>query len=162
MKLVHAIFERGVFRPTESVDLPEGCEVDFEPHPSKATALVRSASISSRLNELRSLENGWLDGNGLAPSAAGLNWLTQIFDANYSVELPQPFAYPTAEGGVQVEWTIGDFELSLEIDLSTHRAQWHCLNLRTEADSFRDVNLADAGDWTRLVAEIRQLAEAAS
>ena len=161
MKLVHAIFERGIFRPTESVDLPEGCEVDFEPHPSKATGLVRSASTSSRLNELKSLENGWLDGKGLAPSAAGVDWLAQKFDANYSDELPQPFVYPTAEGGVQVEWTIGDFELSLEFDLFSHLAQWHCLNLTTAADSFRDVNLDDEGDWTRLKAEIRQLAEAA-
>ncbi len=162
MKLVHAIFERGVFRPTEFVDLPDGCEVDFEPHLSIATDPVRSANVSSRLNELKSLENGWLDGKGLAPNRVGLDWLTQSLDANYSDELRQPFVYPTAEGGVQFEWTIGDFEVSLEIDLSSHQAQWHCLNLTTAADSFRDVNLDDAGDWTRLEAEIRQLAEAAS
>ncbi len=28
---VHAIFERGVFRPLEPVSLPENCEVVFEP-----------------------------------------------------------------------------------------------------------------------------------
>lgn len=31
MKLIHAVYEQGVFRPTESVDLPDGCEVEFEP-----------------------------------------------------------------------------------------------------------------------------------
>jgi predicted DNA-binding antitoxin AbrB/MazE fold protein len=31
MKTVHAIFANGVFRPTERVDLPESCEVEFEP-----------------------------------------------------------------------------------------------------------------------------------
>ena len=31
MKVIHAIFENGVFRPTEPVDLPERCEVEFEP-----------------------------------------------------------------------------------------------------------------------------------
>lgn len=31
MKIVHAIFENGVFRPTEKVELPEHCEVEFEP-----------------------------------------------------------------------------------------------------------------------------------
>ena len=31
MKLIHAVYEEGVFRPTETVDLPEGCEVEFEP-----------------------------------------------------------------------------------------------------------------------------------
>ena len=32
MKVIHAIFENGAFRPTEPVDLPERCEVVFEPH----------------------------------------------------------------------------------------------------------------------------------
>lgn len=27
-KTVHAVYENGVFRPTEEVDLPEGCEVE--------------------------------------------------------------------------------------------------------------------------------------
>lgn len=31
MSAIHAIYENGVFRPTEPVDLPEGCEVIVEP-----------------------------------------------------------------------------------------------------------------------------------
>lgn len=31
MKTIHAVFEKGVFRPTEQVELPERCEVEFEP-----------------------------------------------------------------------------------------------------------------------------------
>ncbi len=31
MKTILAIYENGVFRPTEPVDLPEGCEVTVEP-----------------------------------------------------------------------------------------------------------------------------------
>jgi predicted DNA-binding antitoxin AbrB/MazE fold protein len=31
MAVIHAIFENGVFRPTERVALPESCEVEFEP-----------------------------------------------------------------------------------------------------------------------------------
>jgi predicted DNA-binding antitoxin AbrB/MazE fold protein len=31
MKAIHAVFENGVFRPTEPVDLPEGIKVEFEP-----------------------------------------------------------------------------------------------------------------------------------
>jgi predicted DNA-binding antitoxin AbrB/MazE fold protein len=30
-KTIHAVFENGVFRPTGPVDLPESCEVEFEP-----------------------------------------------------------------------------------------------------------------------------------
>jgi predicted DNA-binding antitoxin AbrB/MazE fold protein len=33
MKTVHAVFERGIFRPLEAVELPERCEVEFEPRP---------------------------------------------------------------------------------------------------------------------------------
>ena len=33
MKTIHAIYERGVFRPLEAVDLPETTEVVFEPRP---------------------------------------------------------------------------------------------------------------------------------
>ncbi len=28
---IHAIYESGVFRPKQPVELPEGCEVEFEP-----------------------------------------------------------------------------------------------------------------------------------
>lgn len=31
MSIIHAIFEDGVFRPIERVDLPERCRVEFEP-----------------------------------------------------------------------------------------------------------------------------------
>lgn len=31
MTTVHAVYENGVFRPTEPVALPEACEVEFEP-----------------------------------------------------------------------------------------------------------------------------------
>lgn len=31
MKPVHAVYEKGVFRPTEPVDLPEQSQVVFEP-----------------------------------------------------------------------------------------------------------------------------------
>lgn len=34
MKIIHAVYEKGVFRPTEPVDLPDGCEVTVEPKPA--------------------------------------------------------------------------------------------------------------------------------
>ena len=30
-KTIRAVFEQGLFRPTEPVDLPDRCEVEFEP-----------------------------------------------------------------------------------------------------------------------------------
>ena len=31
MKTIHAVYERGVFRPLETVELPERTEVEFKP-----------------------------------------------------------------------------------------------------------------------------------
>jgi predicted DNA-binding antitoxin AbrB/MazE fold protein len=33
MKTIHAVYESGVFRPLEKVELPERTEVEFEPRP---------------------------------------------------------------------------------------------------------------------------------
>jgi predicted DNA-binding antitoxin AbrB/MazE fold protein len=34
-KTIHAVYENGVFRPTEAVDLPDACEVQVEIHQIK-------------------------------------------------------------------------------------------------------------------------------
>ena len=113
--------------------------------------------VPARLDDLRGLKDGWLDGKGLAPSAVGLDWFTKSFEANYPEELPLPYVYPTAEGGIQAEWTLGEHDLSLEVDFSNHHGEWHILNLKTGEDSIRDLNLDHADDWKWLVQQISQL-----
>ena len=44
MKLIHAVYQQGVFRPTETVDLPEGCKVEFEP---RVASIPDEASLDS-------------------------------------------------------------------------------------------------------------------
>jgi predicted DNA-binding antitoxin AbrB/MazE fold protein len=53
MKTIHAVYENGVFRPTECVDLPEHSQVEFEPRPvngatNKEQALDEIHKILSR------------------------------------------------------------------------------------------------------------------
>ena len=38
MKTIHAVYEQGVFRPLEAVQLPERTEVEFEPRPVQPAA----------------------------------------------------------------------------------------------------------------------------
>ncbi len=38
MKTIHAVFEHGVFRPLETVELAEQTEVEFEPRPVPGAA----------------------------------------------------------------------------------------------------------------------------
>lgn len=50
--MIRAVYENGVFRPTEHVELPEQCLVEFEPRPvdgaDRETAREAAFSILSK------------------------------------------------------------------------------------------------------------------
>jgi hypothetical protein len=120
-------------------------------------SILDALDVPARLDELRSLDDGWLDGNGKAPSGKGLDWLAHTFEQFFPDDLQLPFVYPTAEGGVQAEWSLGSNEITLEIDLESHRGEWHDLNLKTNVDSSRSLNLDDAKDWEWMAGQVQQL-----
>lgn len=120
-------------------------------------SLLDPLDLSVRLEELAELKDGWLDGKGLAPSRAGLQWLSQICVSSFPDDLPFPYAYPTPEGGIQLEWGLGDTEASLEIELASHAAHWHALHLKSGAETFRSLNLDETMDWRWILDQIRQL-----
>ena len=56
MKTIHAVYEKGVFRPLENVELPERTEVEFEPRvvngqPARADAMEKIYKILSERYE---------------------------------------------------------------------------------------------------------------
>ena len=118
--------------------------------------------VTARLDELRELKDGWLDGEGLAPDSDGLDWLAESFDRMYSNDAPLPRLYPMPEGGVQAEWFIGQYDASLEIDLATRMAEWHNLNFDTDASVERVLNLSEPRDWEWLSNEARALESSAT
>jgi hypothetical protein len=113
--------------------------------------------IRTRLDELKLLGPGWLDGKGIPPSHAGLDWLADAFDAYYADDIPLPYLFPTPEGHVLAEWSLKPWSPSLEIHLAVKGAEWHCLNLDTDEESEKDVDLGKAEDWLWLGKEIRTL-----
>lgn len=122
-------------------------------------SILEPNDVPARLAELRFLKDGWLDGKGVAPSPAGLDWLAASFRDHFPDELPLPFLYPTAEGGVQAEWSFKPVEISLEIVLATHLAQWHSLNLETQEEVYRELNLDAPSDWTWLSERVQRACE---
>ena len=121
--------------------------------------LFESLDIPARLDEFRDMKDGWLEGEGVAPSLDGLDWLAVTFDRHFPNDLPLPYLYPTPEGGVQAEWSLSANEISLEVDLVTRQGAWHQLDMNTNADDARKLNLDDVEDWTWVVAEIRKMVE---
>ena len=45
MKTIHAVYESGVFRPLESVELPERTEVEFEPGDTLTLRFTNGAEV---------------------------------------------------------------------------------------------------------------------
>lgn len=117
--------------------------------------------IETRLEELAQLQDGWLDGKGRAPDRAALAHLAQAFDKHYSPDLPLPYLYPTAEGGVQAEWTLGEWEASLEIALPMLTAQFQAFHLATSESRDFDLSLVedDGAGWTILNDALQALQE---
>ena len=114
--------------------------------------------VTTQLDYLRTLKDGWYDGDGLAPSHEGLDWLKSKLN-EYPKRLPLPLIYPTLEGGVQLEWSIGPNDTSLEVNLSDRSGYWHNLNLRTAKDEERLLNLDDREEWDWLNAKLQRLLE---
>ena len=119
--------------------------------------VLDALDVSSRLDDLRDLEDGWLGEESKAPRAESLDWLSEVFDRQYPDYLPLPYIYPIIDGRIQAEWSLGPNEVSLEIDLTDHSAEWHCLTLDTGMTDERQLSL-DVGDsWKWIAEEIRRL-----
>ncbi|AHF00180.1 hypothetical protein [Thioalkalivibrio paradoxus] len=61
-----------------------------------------------------------------------------------------PWIYPTAEGGVQLEWRSGDREITLDIDLDRQIGEWHGLDLSTGDESADNLDLSNSEGWSEL------------
>lgn len=119
-------------------------------------SILDPLDVATRLDELRELNDGWLEGGGIAPTKEGLDWLARAFEEHYPDDLPLPFLYPTAEGGIQAEWSLEPHELSIEIDLMNRTGEWHGLNMKTTAEETRSLSFEDSDDWNWLVSRIRE------
>lgn len=114
--------------------------------------------VPARLDEFRNLRDGWLDGSGVAPNTNGLDWLTEAFEANYPDDLNLPCLFPTPGGGVRAEWSFGRRELSLDINVRNRLAQWHDLNMESDDENVRDVDLSGSDGWRFLIEQVRAVA----
>lgn len=113
--------------------------------------------VSLRLEQMATLKDGWLDGKGHAPDKDNLTWLADMFDAYFNGDLPLPYLYPTAEGGVQAEWSMNGREISLEIDLEKKLAEFQALNLKDDSCTDFTFSIDDPSAWSQLNDALRQL-----
>jgi hypothetical protein len=120
-------------------------------------SILDSLDIRSRLEELQGLEDGWLEGRGIAPKATELEWFADAFEQRLPTDLQLPRLYPTEMGGLQAEWGSDSSDISLEIDLQSRMGFWHLLMLSDGTDASRDLNLDSDEDWKWLASQLTQL-----
>ena len=114
--------------------------------------------VPSSLYKLKKLEDGWLNGEGVAPDYEGLNWLENAFVKNYPDNLPLPFTYPTPDGSIQMEWIISRVEIELEINLENHRAEWFRFDMSKKGDYYsKKLELDQLSDWEWIINDIKSI-----
>jgi len=113
--------------------------------------------VSLRVDQLAELQDGWLDGKGIAPEKNKLFRLASLFDAYFDEDLPLPYLYPTPEGAVQAEWTLGSWEATLEIDLSRFDGAFHALNDSDHTDVEEVLPLNSQEGWIRLNEALKKI-----
>jgi len=116
--------------------------------------LLEPLDVSVQIDKLKTLKDGWLDDKGKAPSHKELDWFVRTFDTHWVDSLSLPYIYPTYEGGIRMEWSIGSWELSLDIDLTLHKGYWHAFNTENRQANEKDLNLEKAEDWDFLTQQI--------
>ena len=122
--------------------------------------LLDKLDIGVRLDELALLNTGWMDGKGIAPDKDGLKWLEDMFNSYYNSDaLPFPRLFPTAEGGIQAEWSLSDWEVSLEIDLTTKQAEYQAVNIKTGEEDNLSYNLTLPESWGAINKDILVFSE---
>jgi hypothetical protein len=90
--------------------------------------------VAVRIQQLRTIQAGWLDGAGEAPSAASLDWLEDLLGQLPSDgSVPRPYLYPTPQGSVQAEWDIGPWSVTAEVDAENRWLSVGALNTQTQA-----------------------------
>lgn len=112
--------------------------------------IIDNLDISERIEEISRLEDGWLNGEGKAPSKTNLFWFINIFEDNFKTSLVLPHLYPTIDGGLQAEWSSLKAEISLKVDLENKAGKIHILELTNDNEIENSFDLSKEESWVSI------------
>lgn len=130
----------------------------FHANEGKLLGLIGATSrLFDRIKFLKTLEDGWHDGEGKRPDPEGLDWFTNKLEQWGLADSLAPYLYPTEEGGVQAEWRKDNNYITLEIDLVEQSGYLHSLHLEDDHEIEGDFRLEKESGWRFLAGMIRGL-----
>lgn len=137
---------------------------------------IEKRVVAERLDQLRGLEKGWLDGQGEAIPEEGIDWLIETMSECYPSDLGKPLMTPTEEGGIRLEWDFDGPDAAeqddpkpvafamLDIDLVEHHGLFlSCAGSCTSGDCGkkqcleRKLHLDETIDWAKLILMLHEL-----
>lgn len=119
-------------------------------------SIIDPLDVRERLGELAKLQDGWLNGEGIAPKNEDLNWFITVFDEYYDASLSLPYLYPTLNGGIQAEWSNKNYEISLLVNFANKMGSFHSLNNLSDEVEEIEINLTNKESWGKLNTAISQ------
>jgi len=111
----------GTLKEMPHVVLPAS---DVMLYAKEITPYQNPLDVAARIDELRLLRAGWINGGGKAFDTKELDRLISAFTTHYPEDLPLPYIFPTESGGIQFEWRLETSAPEIEIDLNTLRGEW--------------------------------------
>jgi hypothetical protein len=110
--------------------------------------------LVSKIDALSSLADGWLEGNGVAPSSANITWLTDEVAKYYPEALEYPSVAPTEDGHVVFEWIRPQARVELEVNFDSQKLELYATNLAT--NQFTEESF-DASNWDTAFNKVERL-----
>lgn len=101
----------------------------------------RAVQVRDRMDELLGLTKGWLDGSGEPLDPLHAERVRDVLAAVASVgSIEAPRIFPTPEGGIEAEWTIGSWEVAVAFVLSG-AVEVSAVNLKTDDEADHEFTL---------------------
>lgn len=113
--------------------------------------------IAARIDELKLLTDGWLDGRGRAPDLGGLDWARELLETHLPDHVQLPYLYPKPDGGIQAEWSVGGIEISLELDLTEQSGDWHEFDPTSGAEVTETLDFREPAAISWVVSRLEEL-----
>jgi hypothetical protein len=106
--------------------------------------VVPHYALISAIDDLNALENGWLEGYGVAPDSQNLARLSEELIESFPLGIDYPAVIPTEDGNVSLEWIKPTARIELEVNFAENRLELYATDIK--ADTFVDESFK-AGDW---------------
>lgn len=116
--------------------------------------IVPHYALTSAIDELNGLEDGWLEGHGIAPDPKDLARLSEELIESFPPGIDYPAVVPTEDGNVSLEWIKPAARIELEVNFAESRLELYATDM--QADTFLDESF-DMGNWVGAFEKITSL-----